>query len=301
MDMIEGAFGMWNYRYFVVGLFAAIALTTQPICGLAQSFASAKPGNRTVQAKRPKNPKLGTVWVNPKDGVEMVFIPAGEFEMGSADFEDTRPVHKVTLDSYYIGRNSVTVSQYLKFCDASGHSKPMPPDFNQNWSKPDHPIVNVSFADGLAYCKWAGGRLPTEAEWEKAASWDDVAKKKRKYPWGDEFDPSRLWKSQKKGLDAGGTKPVGSYPAGASPYGLLDMAGNVFNWCSDWYDGGFYGNALASNRNPENQTLGEKKERTVRGGSWVIPFPDVFRTVFRGNILPETAIFGGGFRCVIGK
>ncbi|MCW3054372.1 MAG: exported protein of unknown function [Chthonomonadales bacterium] len=235
---------------------------------------------------------------NAKDGAEMVFIPAGEFTMGSDnDSYDEKPAHKVMLDGYYIYRTPVTVAQYLKFCEETGHAKPKAPKFNPNWEKRDHPIVNVSYNDALAYCAWAGVKLPTEAQWEKAARGTDG----RTYPWGNAFDRSKLWSSTRKDEDAQGTKPVGSFPSGASPFGVLDMEGNVFQWCSDWWDDGFYSSRSATDRNPENQSVGKKEYRVLRGGAWYFHSPDIFRSARRYvYIVPEDSFFTVGFRCASG-
>jgi len=278
--------------FVVLSLLASVALPNSP----------APPQNKDKTAISISKTKK-----NVKDNADMILIPAGEFVMGSNDNDfgigDEKPIHKVTLDGYYIYRTAVTVAQYLKFCEETGHKKPSSFDFNPNWSKRDHPIVNVSYDDALEYCKWASGnkpgsvRLPTEAQWEKAASWDDAKKQKRKFPWGDEFDKSKLWCSTAKLGDAGGTKAVGSFPSGASAYGALDMAGNVWQWCSDWYDKDFYGSRLATDRNAENQSVGEKKYRVLRGGSWLVNYPFNFRSSTRGYFEPDNRNFSGGFRC----
>jgi len=232
---------------------------------------------------------------NPKDGADMVYVPAGEFTMGADDLDVARPAHRVMLDGYYIYRTPVTVVQYMTFCAATGHPRPPSPDFNKNWYRFDHPVVNVTYNDALAYCKWAGAKLPTEAQWEKAARGTDG----RQFPWGDAFDNTKLWCSKVKPTDAGGTKPVGSFPSGASPFGALDMAGNVWQWCRDWYDPGFYGSRAGSERNPENQSPGEKKIHSLRGGSWWDADPKYHRSAFR---IAETLDFKfilDGFRCVV--
>ncbi len=206
--------------------------------------------------------------VNPKDGAEMILIPAGTFTMGDSDQSDNPP-HQVYLDAYYIYKNLVTVGQYKRFCAATSHKMPIAPSgFNPNWSKDDHPIVKVSWYDAQAYCKWAGTRLPSEAEWEKAARGTDG----RKFPWGDQFDMTKLWCSKSKGGDAGGTTSIGKY--GVSPYGLTDMAGNVWQWCEDVYC-------------------------VLRGGSWSNGNADYFRCAYRGNDLPNSKWGNFGFRCAV--
>ncbi|MEP6757326.1 MAG: SUMF1/EgtB/PvdO family nonheme iron enzyme, partial [Chthonomonadales bacterium] len=167
-------------------------------------------------------------------------------------------------------------------------------------SKKDHPIVDLSYIDVLAYCKWAGTKLPTEAQWEKAASWDVTGKKKLKFPWGDEFDTNKLCCSLKTYGDAGGTKPVGSFPGGASPYGLLEMAGNVSNWCSGWFESKFNGKHVRLDRNGETLSVGDNRFRVSRGGSWYFCVPVVFQVAYREICLPEEVSSTMGFRCVSG-
>ncbi|MCW3094831.1 MAG: exported protein of unknown function, partial [Chthonomonadaceae bacterium] len=264
-----------------------VFVSTAPRSVPALDIAERNGGNSGIASPKFKK--------NSKDNADMVFIPAGEFTMGSNDSDSEKPVHTVMLDGYYIYLTPVTVGQYLKFCDETGHARPPAPNFNPNWSNRDHPIVNVSYNDALAYCAWAGVKLPTEAQWEKAARGTDG----RKFPWGNDFDRSKLWASSKFG-DAGGTKPVGSFPSGASPFGVLDMAGNVWQWCSDWYDPNFYSSRLATERNPENQSVGDQKFRVLRGGSWDSCDPLDFLSADRHDDVPDDWYNYIGFRCVSG-
>jgi formylglycine-generating enzyme required for sulfatase activity len=213
---------------------------------------------------------------NPKDRSVMIEVPAGEFIMGSnTDQGDEAPRHKVSLDTFYIGKYEVTVQQYLLFCVATGRTMPEQPEWN---NKNELPVVGVKWEDAKAYCDWAGLRLPTEAEWEKAARGTDG----RKYPWGDEeWNAGGIYRmnfgSSLKGgrpliEDGGGwkedgyehTAPVGSFPEGASPYGALDMAGNVLEWCNDWFDGKYY--ASSPHSNPRGPASG--KYHILRGSAW---------------------------------
>jgi len=233
----------------------------------------------------------GTV-INPKDGAEIVLIPAGPFLMGSAETDKSafpleRPQRTVSLDAYYIYKNDVTVAQYRKFCEATGHPMPRQPDFG--WHDND-PIVNVNWPGARAYAQWAGAMLPTEAQWEKAARGTDG----RRYPWGDEWDATKCQSSTKYG-DAGHPVAVGSFPAGASPYGVLDMAGNVRQWCADWYDKDYYRAAPALNpTGPEDGT-----SRVKRGSSWIENSPRIFRTAVRASSQPDTLSPLVSFRCVM--
>ncbi|MBC8233813.1 formylglycine-generating enzyme family protein [bacterium] len=202
-----------------------------------------------------------------KDGAKMRLIPAGAFSMGSNDGESNeKPVHTVYLDAFYMDVYEVTVGQYRKFIKATGHNTP-------NWSKvskysptDNHPIVYVTWDDAQAYCKWAGKRLPTEAEWEKAARGGLVGKK---YPWGDEApDAEGKYRANyyvgNNGIaDADQyCAPVGSFSPNG--YGLYDMAGNVWEWCEDWYDEKYY--SSSPRKNPPGPASGSS--RVVRGGSW---------------------------------
>lgn len=240
--------------------------------------------------------------VNPKDGAVMIFIPAGDFLMGDDDdvIKDVstgarnNSRHKVTLSGYWIYKNVVTVGMYKKFCQAAGKQMPDAPHFNLNWSKEDHPIVNVSWDDAMAYCRWAGVHLPTEAQWEKAARGTEGLK----YSFGNTFDLSKLWCSKSHMGDSGGTHRVGEL--GISPYGCSDMAGNVCQWCADWYDASFWSSRQAEGIDPVNQSVGEKKSRILRGGAWIFHGVLNFRASYRDwGDLDDWYIYAG-FRCAAG-
>jgi formylglycine-generating enzyme required for sulfatase activity len=217
---------------------------------------------------------------NSKDDKEMLLVPAGEFVMG--DGAKDAPVHQVYLDAFYISRYPVTNAEYKKF--------------KSNWEIPqgkeNHPVVNVSWQDAVDYCKWAGGRLPTEAEWEKAASWDQSKKEKRVYPWGKDFDKNKC-NTSKSGI--GGTTPVDKYsPQGDSAYGIADMAGNVWEWCADWY-----GETYCKDSPPQNsQGPDSGTYRVVRGGSYSFD-QDLARCAFRNWGDPDFIGDILGFRLVL--
>jgi formylglycine-generating enzyme required for sulfatase activity len=181
----------------------------------------------------------------------------------------------------------VTNAQFEQFVKATGYNA------GDGWrkyytkGKEKHPVVNVSWNDAEAYCKWAGKRLPTEAEWEKAARGNDG----RIWPWGNAWDKSKC-NSYYGGPRT--TTPVGSYPAGASPYGVMDMAGNVLEWCADWYDKNYY--TSAPDRNPQGPSSGI--QRVLRGGSWVSGNPYDLRAADRGRNNPEARFDYYGFRGV---
>jgi iron(II)-dependent oxidoreductase len=225
-----------------------------------------------------------------RDGKRMILIPAGEFLRGTSDadilemqvrfgwkpewFENEKPQRKIYLDAYYIDETPVTNEEYQKFVLATGHRVPY--GWDETWrtfptGKNKHPVVNVSWDDANAYARWAGGRLPTEAEWEKAARGTDG----RRYPWGNEFDETRC-------NLGGGTTPVGEYSArGNSPYGVKDMAGNVWEWCADWYNENYYGNSPT--QNPKGPASGDS--HVLRGGAWN-HYQVIARCAFRGWYSP---------------
>jgi len=220
------------------------------------------------------------------DGGELVLIPGGFFGMG----QDRR---KVYLDAYYIDRLPVTNRQFAKFLDVTGY-RPSHNDFFGHFAdaRPpeqlmNHPAVHVSWYDAYAYAQWAGKSLPTEAQWEKAARGTDG----RKYPWGKTApDATRA----NYGLMRRGTVRVGSHPAGASPYGVQDMAGNVWEWCLDGDSPDFY--AHGPSHNPCNHVTG-KERRVVRGGAFLYDAHSV-RTFSRSSFEPAVRSQAIGFRCV---
>ncbi|MHB1458996.1 MAG: formylglycine-generating enzyme family protein [Armatimonadota bacterium] len=255
----------------------------------------------------------GAVRINPKDGAEMVWVPAGWFIMGSTEididaglkaepqlacaksiFMPEVPKRKVYLDGYWIYKYEVTVAQYRKFCEATKRKMPEEPGWG--W-KDKHPIYDVTWNDAQAYAKWAGVSLPTEAQWEKAARGTDG----RTYPWGNKWDASKCVNGVAK--NAGSTKPVGSIPVGASPYGCMDMAGNVWEWCADWYDENYYKNAPVRNPTGPSKPVEFKAwgasvsgARVLRGGSWNDILRLHFRCANRHNFLPRSSR-SEGFRC----
>ncbi|HSA85772.1 MAG TPA: SUMF1/EgtB/PvdO family nonheme iron enzyme [Nitrospira sp.] len=215
---------------------------------------------------------------------------------------DESPAHMVFLDPYLIDRYEVSNKDYGEFVKAKGHPAPAYWD-DRRLNKPQQPVVGVNWEDARAFCEYRGKRLPTEAEWEKAARGPDG----NLYPWGNDFDPTKVNYGKKH--DA--TMPVDSYPEGASYYGLHHMSGNVFEWVSDWYDPRYYGR-LETSVNPggpaqplwmggtgtyvDRLTVGEK--RVIRGGSWIAPEGTVRATHrFWNHPLNNSYGVGLGFRC----
>jgi formylglycine-generating enzyme required for sulfatase activity len=212
----------------------------------------------------------------------MVAVPAGAFSMG-ADLDrpgDESPRHSVTLPAFRIDLYEVTNARYRKCVNSAACSEPADLRFFDDTRAADHPVVFVSWYQADAYCRWLDGRLPTEAEWEKAAR----GTQGRAYPWGNRPSADKL----NAGLRFEGTRPVGSYPAGASPYGALDMAGNVWEWTADWY--------LAYAGSEFQTNLFGEKYKVVRGGSWNHPIQDA-RSFHRDIAHPARTLLVVGFRC----
>jgi iron(II)-dependent oxidoreductase len=217
---------------------------------------------------------------------EMAFIPAGPFKMGSDEFEEEGPAREVYVDAFYIDKYEVTNVQYEKFWKSTGHRPPL------NWGKPgfngpDQPVTGVSWEDAADYAAWAGKRLPSEAEWEKAARGTDS----RRYPWGNKWSEGRCRSGNKNSTS--GPVSVGSHPDGASPYGCHDMAGNAWEWCADWFMADYY--SQAENRNPKGPQDGSW--HVLRGGGRESA-PDEVRTSFRQGGCPGGGYRCAGFRCV---
>ena len=244
-----------------------------------------------------------------KDGMQLVEILAGEFSMGSKGTDaDERPVHTVYLDTYLIDQTEVTNAMYAQCAE---ERRCDPPKFNtslmQNESNnssyfgnPDfdnYPVVYVAWADAKAYCKWAGRCLPTEAEWEKAASWDDSQKTKRLYPWGSRIECFFAnYYGDGNNLCVGDTTPVGRYASGASFYGVLDMAGNVWEWVADRYERDYYKDSTYSD---PLSTSGNTV--VVRGGSFLTGRATGVRSSDRDAQLPDFTSHNLGFRCAVDK
>ncbi|MGB0386555.1 MAG: bifunctional serine/threonine-protein kinase/formylglycine-generating enzyme family protein [Ardenticatenaceae bacterium] len=275
----------------------------------------------------------GATAVAQKDGMVQVHVPAGEFEMGSAENDpdandDEKPRHTVYLDAFWIDRTEVTNAMFANFVQQTGHQSDAEKEGwgwalygswekidGTDWQHPlgpesdldgldDHPVVQVSWNDATAYCEWAERRLPTEAEWEKAAGGTEaIVAERRKWPWGNEVptgerlnfcDQNCLLGYKDSSTDDGYefTSPVGNYPAGASPYGALDMAGNVWEWIFDEYSSSYYESSP-----PENpQGPWGYGRKALRGGSWIFSAP-VTRVRYRWGSDARYRDGHRGFRC----
>ncbi|MGE4002183.1 MAG: formylglycine-generating enzyme family protein [Planctomycetaceae bacterium] len=228
--------------------------------------------------------------INERDGTLLLLVPGGAFVMGSDAFHIERPPHRVRVSAFWMGRTEVTNAQYRVFREATGRalsehaSKDL---YNQD----AQPAIGVNWEEADAYCRWAGGRLPTEAEWEFAARGIDG----RTYPWGDdEPEPARAVYGLIFGR-GGKAAPVGTTPGDVSPFGILDMAGNVLEWCSDWFapypaDGA---EPLVDPTGPAQGT-----QRIMRGGCWTYQ-AQALRATQRWRTPPQLQTPHGGFRLVV--
>ena len=245
---------------------------------------------------------------------EMIYIPAGSFLMGNngsepydcEDSPDECPQHSVYLSGYWIGKYEVTRGEYAQFMADGGYSKPAywstdgwnwkvsnnrtQPDYwaaVQNWGSPpgqftqsdNHPVVGVTYYEAEAFCNWAGGQLPTEAQWEKAARWTGTYP--NVYPWGNIWDEERCNNEYDDAYPGYQTAPVGSYPSGVSPYGVHGMAGNVREWCKDRYSSTYYSTYPPDGWPNDPQGPSSGSYRVLRGGAWIYGGHDFGRCACR--------------------
>jgi formylglycine-generating enzyme required for sulfatase activity len=242
---------------------------------------------------------IGSTMMSDVDGMVMVYVPEGAFLMGWGYASyirrvEERPQHTIYLDAFWIDQTEVTNAMYARCvedgtCDPpSSYTSNKRSSYYDNASYSDYPVIYVRWDQALEYCEWSGRRLPTEAEWEKAARGEDGWV----YPWGDLLPDCNLANYH---ICKRNTDEVGSYLSGASPYGALDMAGNVWEWVADWYDPGYY--ERSPSENPQGPPSGT--ERVQRGGSWTY-YDDYIRTTVRTGWNPASSAFNIGFRCARG-
>jgi formylglycine-generating enzyme required for sulfatase activity len=283
--------------------------SSQPAAALAVSSPSSQPAS----SQPPACTDIGQQWLAPLDGVTLLCVPAGEFVMGAASDDpkaddDEKPPHSVYLAAFWIDRTEVTNANFAR-CMADGACRPRVygTEYGNHPAYQDYPALVYEVEDALAYCSWAGRRLPDEAEWEKAARGTDG----RIFPWGDSLDCSRAsyydceeTGTQDRRVDlppACGyrgecrTVPVDSYLSGASPYGALNMAGNAWEWVGDWYAPDYYASSPASNpAGPESGAF------RVRRGGGCTSLPQDLRVTARASGQPHHYFDGQmGFRCAM--
>jgi formylglycine-generating enzyme required for sulfatase activity len=245
-----------------------------------------------------------TVQTRTIDGKEQVWVPEGSFVAGDTSgigYDDEKPLHIAYTDGFWIDRNLVTNAEYANcpetICTTpqklDSHKRPTGYYDNPNYK--DYPVINITWYQARDYCSWKKGRLPTEAEFEKAAGWDPSTGFTLIYPWGDFAPTDDL--ANYNGVDRD-TTPVGSYPKGMSPMGAYDVAGNVWEWVSDWYSSAYYSDNQEW-RNPAGPEQGV--EKVLRGGSWYSSDTRFLRVSNRGKSTPDKVANEFGFRCVYEK
>ena len=328
----DGASGRGNDYGFRCVRSGTLNLNSETTASVIPPSARPSPTIMPIVPRSTLIPGISSTQISTKDGMTLLYVPAGEFLMGAASSDTQasageKPQHTVYLGAFWIDRTEVTNAMFKKFIDASNYQTdaekqgsgyafdataktwsdtkgadwqhPRGPDSNLN-GLDNHPVVQVSWNDATAYCQWAGGDLPTEAQWEKAARGTDG----RIYPWGNQAVAGNLLNFADRNLNVDWadktvddgyqfTSPVGHYPDGKSSYGTLDMAGNVWEWARDWYAEKYYDTSPA--RNPENTTRGDY--RVLRGGAWLNDAPSV-RASNRGRVALVNRYNDIGFRCV---
>jgi formylglycine-generating enzyme len=263
---------------------------------LAQQRAEAEKGFREAEAQ------MARIKIDP-EYEKTIAIPAGEFVMGNQKGHSTeQPERSIYLDQYWIDKYEVTFVQYYAFVNATGHRKPrlagylgVPTQDLPRLMNPFSPVVGISWEDAAAYCQWKEKRLPTEAEWEKAAKGTE----QRQWPWGNMDQPEN---ANLKGRSDGTvyTAPVGAFIGDKSPYGVFDLAGNVMEWVADWYQEDYY--SFMPAKNPSGPEKGEKtahfrEQRVIRGASWNDSI-ERGQTTIRFKMDPIYRDVTIGFRCV---
>lgn len=296
----------------------AIVLTACAPVTATQPPASPSPTAATTSL--PDSHKLGDTLLSPADGATLVYVPSGEFIMGDDHgMTDEQPAHPVYLDAFWLDQTEVTNEAYRQCVEAGTCDAPAVTSYFDDPAYANHPVVHVSWRDAVAYCSFVDRRLPTEAEWEKAATWNPITDEKYQFPWGNEYDCSKANFDDETELDdslmQGGhvacdgfvrSSPVGSFPQGVSPYGALDMAGNVWEWVHDAFIEtdpfefldfkNYY--AISPYANPQGVDPAITEYRSMRGGSWSWTF-GYGRSAYRLWFGLDDSYDGVGFRCAM--
>ena len=238
---------------------------------------------------------IGSTMVSDSDGATHSYVPEGKFQMGSTSFNDSRPQHLVNLDAFWIDQTEVTNQQYARCVLDKTCTRPLnlkSPTRSSYYGDPEfdnYPVIYIEWAMAKTYCEWAGRRLPTEAEWEKAARGVDGYI----YPWGNEEPNDGLLNYDSAVRD---TTEVGKYLDGKSVYGAVDMAGNVWEWVNDWYDSNYYQRSPVSNPlGPDVDEAQTSNAKSLRGGSWYFEEGSL-RSIFRYGVIPADALVRSDLR-----
>jgi eukaryotic-like serine/threonine-protein kinase len=304
------------YRFIVIAFALAIALS-----GCVPLTSESSDSKNLTITRATKLEEIGRTKMASVDNMTLVYVPAGEFLMGTANgLTDEQPLHKVYLDAYWLDQTEVTNAMYAKCVEAGECDKPSFRAFFDDPAFASHPVEYVSWKDSVSYCTWADRRLPTEAEWEKAAVWDPYRNQQRVYPWGDEYDCRKGNFDDETELDDSlmqdgnvscdgfvRSAPVGSFPDGASAFGALDLGGNVWEWVHDAFIEVDPFNASIQNyyaisplENPQGVDPAITEYRSMRGGSYNFTF-GYGRSAYRLWFGLDDSYEGVGFRCALSE
>lgn len=302
------------YRFMVAASVLALSMSG---CS-AISMDSTESRNLTITRETDVE-EIGRTKVASVDNMTLMYVPAGEFLMGTeTGLTDEQPIHKVYLDSYWIDQTEISNAMYAKCVEAGICDKPSSLAFYSDSAFASHPVEYVSWNDAVNYCTWGGRRLLTEAEWEKAATWDPYTNEQRVYPWGNEYDCRKgnfddetelddsLMQDGKVSCDGFvRSAPVGSFLEGASAYGALDLGGNVWEWVHDAFIEVDPFNASIQNyyaisplENPQGVDPATTEYRSMRGGSYNFTF-GYGRSAYRLWFGLDDSYEGVGFRCAL--
>jgi formylglycine-generating enzyme required for sulfatase activity len=248
------------------------------IAELCRELCRPAAGHVTARADEPKP---GEEWINEKDGSVLVYVPGGEYALGEGSGR-----HRVILSPFWIGKYPVTNEQYGRFLKVNPKAKKLEYWDDQRFNQPQHPVVGVSWDEAKAYCAWASLQLPSEARWEAAARGTD----ERRFPWGN-AEPAPEHASFDR---QDGTTPVGAFPKGAGPFGTLDQAGNVWEWCEDVWNADAY--KERDGKEDPDATIDDAAVRCLRGGSWNYP-AGTLAAAYRHGFGASDRSGSVGFRC----
>jgi eukaryotic-like serine/threonine-protein kinase len=307
---------MWSIAYKLI---VVLPVATVVVMGCSPANTVSSESRNLTITRKSNVEEIGRTKVASNDDMTLLYVPAGEFLMGTeTGLTDEQPIHKVYLDAYWIDQTEITNAMYAKCVDAGKCGKPSSLVFYGDPAYASHPVEYVSWKDAVNYCTWAGRRLPTEAEWEMAATWDPYTNQQRIYPWGNDYDCRKGNFDDETELDDSlmqdgevscdgfvRSAPVGSFPEGASVYGALDLGGNVWEWVHDAFIEVDPFNASIQNyysvsplENPQGVDPSITEYRSMRGGSYNFTF-GYGRSAYRLWYGLDDSYEGVGFRCAL--